>query len=31
MGRYMVEELTRYLHGDALQWGITEQKAKVLA
>jgi phosphoglycerate dehydrogenase-like enzyme len=31
MGRYMVEELTRYLHGEALQWGITEQKAKVLA
>ena len=31
MGRYMVEELTRYLHGDALQWSITEQKAKVLA
>jgi phosphoglycerate dehydrogenase-like enzyme len=31
MGRYMVEELTRYLRGDALQWGITEQKAKVLA
>lgn len=31
MGRYMVEELKRYLHGDALQWGITEQQAKVLA
>jgi phosphoglycerate dehydrogenase-like enzyme len=31
MGRYMVEELTRYLHGEPLQWGITEQQAKVLA
>ena len=31
MGRYMVEELTRYLHGDELRWGITERMAKVLA
>jgi phosphoglycerate dehydrogenase-like enzyme len=31
MGRYMVEELTRYLHGETLKWGITEQSAKVLA
>ncbi|HEY3342887.1 MAG TPA: NAD(P)-dependent oxidoreductase, partial [Anaerolineae bacterium] len=31
MGRYMVEELTRFLRGEALKWGITEQSAKVLA
>lgn len=31
MGRYMVDELQRYLRGDNLQWGITREMAKVLA
>lgn len=31
MGRYMVEELKRYLHGDRLEWDITREMAKVLA
>jgi phosphoglycerate dehydrogenase-like enzyme len=31
MGRYMVEELQRYLRGDDLQWGINREMAKVLA
>ena len=30
-GRYMVEELMRYLRGDDLKWGITREMAKVLA
>ncbi len=30
-GHYMVEELNRYLHGEALYWGITREMAKVLA
>lgn len=31
MGRYMVEELERYLKGDKLQWEITRDKASILA
>jgi phosphoglycerate dehydrogenase-like enzyme len=31
MGRYMVEDLQRYLRGEPLQWGITREMAKVLA
>jgi phosphoglycerate dehydrogenase-like enzyme len=31
MGRYMVEELKRYLRGDSLEWGITREMARVLA
>jgi phosphoglycerate dehydrogenase-like enzyme len=31
LGRYMVEELWRYLHGEELRWGITREMAKVLA
>jgi phosphoglycerate dehydrogenase-like enzyme len=30
-GRYMVEELQRYLHGEPLLFGITRERAKVLA
>lgn len=31
MGRYMVDELGRYLRGERLQWQITRQMAKKLA
>ena len=31
MGRYMVEDLQRYLRGEPLMWGITREMAKVLA
>ncbi|MFY9176772.1 MAG: hydroxyacid dehydrogenase [Clostridiales bacterium] len=31
MGRYMVEELERYLKGDELKWEITRDKAAILA
>ena len=31
MGRYMVEELRRYLHGEPLQWAIDREKAARLA
>ncbi len=30
-GHYMVDELKRYLRGEALKWGITREMAKVLA
>jgi phosphoglycerate dehydrogenase-like enzyme len=30
-GRYMVEELIRYLRGDELLWGVTREMAKFLA
>lgn len=31
MGRYMLEELTRYLRGEPLVWGIDREKAAILA
>lgn len=31
MGRYMVEELKRYLNGEPLKWGIDKAKAAILA
>jgi phosphoglycerate dehydrogenase-like enzyme len=31
MGRYMVEELRRYLNGEELKWEITESRASILA
>lgn len=31
MGRYMVEELERYLKGDKLRWEILREKASILA
>ncbi len=31
MGRYMVEELERYLEGEPLKWVISREKAKILA
>lgn len=31
MGRYMVEELGRYLHGEPLKWGITKEQAERMA
>jgi phosphoglycerate dehydrogenase-like enzyme len=31
MGRYMVEELTRYLAGEPLRYGITRERARIMA
>ena len=31
MGRYMIDELDRYLAGEPLRWGITREKAAILA
>jgi len=31
MGRYMLDELKRYLTGEPLKWAISTDKAKVLA
>jgi phosphoglycerate dehydrogenase-like enzyme len=31
MGRYMVEELRRYVNGEDFRWGITREKAAVMA
>ncbi len=31
MGRYMVEELRRYVKGEPLRWGISRERAAVLA
>lgn len=31
MGRYMVEELERYVQGEELKWQITEEQASILA
>ncbi len=31
MGRYMVEELQRYLAGQPLKWAITQERAKMMA
>jgi len=31
MGRYMVEELQRYLSGQPLQWQITKERAAIMA
>ncbi|MCC6683009.1 MAG: hydroxyacid dehydrogenase [Phycisphaeraceae bacterium] len=31
MGRFMVEELKRYIAGETLQWQITQQQAAILA
>jgi phosphoglycerate dehydrogenase-like enzyme len=31
MGRYMVEEFRRYLHGEPLKWRITKEKAETMA
>ncbi|MDH7571612.1 MAG: glycerate dehydrogenase, partial [Armatimonadota bacterium] len=31
MGRYMVEELQRYLSGEPLRWAISKERAALLA
>jgi len=31
MGRYVVEELRRYLAGEPLRWQLTEEKARIMA
>ncbi|AUS97746.1 glycerate dehydrogenase [Clostridium thermosuccinogenes] len=31
MGRYMVDELKRYINGEPLKWSITKEKAAILA
>ena len=31
MGKYMVDELKRYLNGESLKWQITREKAAIMA